>query len=467
MPPQLDWSAYETSDPLGFGDPFGAPTVPSSPDAGFANALATCNGKQACLRTDQEVMCPSFRLTGDERHSPFHRAQVLREALAADTGDGSAFDTDPVRSALELCIGCKGCKRECPNGMDIALAATEARARAHARTGKRAPRERLFAGLPKHTRLLRRLRPIIRFIDRVPVLGPRLKLALGLSPRRRLPVPAPRSFHDLRRLTSYGSGTCGDVVLLADTFSNHFDPGIADAALDVLTGLGYRVHLPRAALDEAPLCCGRTWLSQGDVGEARRQATRLVDALAPYVDCGMPIIGLEPSCLLMLRDEYRALGLGGNVTALAKAAKLFEEFVVEAAAKAPDALTLSPLPDRPVLFHGHCHQKAFGTTAAMGQLLERIPGARVSQIRAGCCGMAGAFGYEEEHHELSVRMAEEALLPAVRNAPPGALIVANGTSCRQQILDGTGRQPLHLAQVLAMQFIPPDQAPALAMTSAT
>ena len=459
MPSQLDWSAYETSDPLAFGDPFGAPTPPSSPDSGFANALATCHGKQACLRTDQEVMCPSFRLTGEARHSPFHRAQVLRKALTADTGDGSAFDTETVRSALELCIGCKGCKRECPNGMDIALAATEARARAHALTGKRALRERLFTDLPQRAPLLRRLRPIIRFIDRVPLLGPRVKSALGLSPHRRLPVPARRSFHDLRRLTSYGSGDCGDVVLLADTFSNHFEPGIADAALQLLTGLGYGVHLPRGALDEAPLCCGRTWLSQGHVDEARRHAARLVDTLAPYVDAGMPIVGLEPSCLLMLRDEYRALGLGGKVTGLAKAAKLFEEFMVEAAARAPDSLTLSPLPDRPVLFHGHCHQKAFGTTAAMGQLLERIPGARVSQIRAGCCGMAGAFGYEKEHHELSVRMAEETLLPAVRNAPPDALIVANGTSCRQQILDGTGRRPLHLAQVLAMQFLPSGQVP--------
>jgi len=460
MSSKLDWSAHETSNAFGFGDAFGdAFAAPETPGGGYGNALATCTGKQHCLRTDQEVMCPSYRLTRAPEHSPYHRARVLSEALAADPGDGSAFAADGVQAALELCVGCKGCKRECPNGMDIALAATEARARARTHASAPSLRDRLFAELPDQVGRLRRWRLLVRLVESVPGLRRLVRRSVGLSPDRRLPVPTARSFEEQHPLMSYGDGTRGDVVLFADTFSKHFEPEIAESALGLLVGLGYRVHLPRPATSAGSLCCGRTFLSQGRIEEARVRAAELVDTLAPYVDAGMPIIGLEPSCLLMLRDEYRALGLGARVGALAKQALLLEEFLDRLTQHDPDALPMAPMFDRQILVHGHCHQKAFGTMPAVERSLKRIPGVFVTPIQSGCCGMAGAFGYEIEHHDLSMRMAEESLLPAVRNAPTGAVIVANGTSCRQQIRDATGRRALHLAEVLYRQFDPAACAP--------
>ena len=449
MPPHLDWSAFENTDPFGFSPASG---TPSSPDAGYAAAAGLCNGQQRCLAGHNEVMCPSYRVTGEARHSPYHRAQAIRAALAATPGDGSCFESEALRSALELCIGCKGCKRECPNGVDIALLATEARARTRATTPDVSRRDRLFAGLPDLVFYARRLRVFIHLANIMPGIGRLARRLLRIAPRRPLPVPAANSFHDTHPLGAYGTGERGDVVLLADTFSNHFEPTIAKAALDLLTGLGYRVHLPRRSSQGQPLCCGRTYLSQGRIEEAKHRATALLNTLSPFAEAGIPIIGLEPSCLLMLRDEYRALGLGSKVTTLARNALMLEEFLVRLVDETPGALPLRPMPDRQILVHGHCHQKAFGTLAAVERLLGMIPGVFVTPIKAGCCGMAGAFGYEAEHDALSMRMAEDQLLPAVRNAPTGALIVANGTSCRQQIEHGTGRRSLHLAQVLLMQL---------------
>jgi Fe-S oxidoreductase len=236
-------------------------------------------------------------------------------------------------------------------------------------------------------------------------------------------------------------------VLLVDTFSNHFDPDIAQAAMEVLQAGGYTVHFARPEQGERALCCGRTYFSNGMIDEARAEAMRLVDALWPFVERGLPVIGLEPSCLLMLRDEYYMLNLGERVTAVAKAALLLEEFI----AREHDAKRLN-LPLKAVagqaLVHGHCHQKAFGTMKAMRKVLGLVPELQVEFIEASCCGMAGAFGMEAEHYDTSIEMAELALLPQIRAAGTDNVLIANGTSCRHQILDGVGRQPLHLAQML-------------------
>lgn len=238
-----------------------------------------------------------------------------------------------------------------------------------------------------------------------------------------------------------------EVVLLVDTFSNHFDPDIAQAALDVLQAGGYTVHFAQPANGERALCCGRTYLSNGMIDEARAEAMRLVDALWPFVEHGLPVIGLEPSCLLMLRDEYYMLGLGERVAAVAKAALLLEEFIArEHDAKRLD-LPLKPLAGQ-ALVHGHCHQKAFGAIKSMRRVLGLVPELQVEFIEASCCGMAGAFGMEAEHYEVSMQMAELALLPQIRAAGTDTVLIANGTSCRHQIRDGAARQPLHLAQVL-------------------
>jgi Fe-S oxidoreductase len=238
------------------------------------------------------------------------------------------------------------------------------------------------------------------------------------------------------------------VVLWVDTFNNYFEPENARAALAVLRAAGYVVHLPRPQDGGRPLCCGRTFLAAGLVDEARSEAERMLRALKPFVERGVPIVGLEPSCLLGLRDEFVAMLPGGETAELALNAYLFEEFLAREADAGRLALDLKPLAQKKALLHGHCHQKAFDAMAAVERTLKLVPGLEVETIVSSCCGMAGSFGYETEHYEISMKMAEASLLPKVRAAPPDALIVADGTSCRHQISDGAQRAALHCARVI-------------------
>jgi Fe-S oxidoreductase len=208
------------------------------------------------------------------------------------------------------------------------------------------------------------------------------------------------------------------------------------------------VHLPRALDGERPLCCGRTFLSQGLVEEARREARRMLAALQPYVARKMPVIGLEPSCLFTLRDEFLSMLPGGDSAALALEAMLFEEFLAREHNAGRLQLRLKPVPHSKALLHGHCHQKAFGAMPALLETLRLVPGLEVQAIESSCCGMAGAFGFEARHFDISMKMAEMALLPQVRTAGADTLLIADGTSCRQQIRDGAGREALHAARVL-------------------
>lgn len=444
MNSHLDWSAYEGGSDFGFGfgDAFGAPVEPGS---GFGKAAAACNGKLQCLSDEHEVMCPSYRATQDPRHSTHHRALTLQAAAEGRLGE-HAYASAEMIEALALCVGCKGCKRECPNGVDMALMVAEAHARRWQAVGKVPLRERMFARMPELAPHLARVRSLLRLRDKIPGAARLLERVLGIAAARSLPRPAEQAFLD--RAPVEHDGTAGEVVLLVDTFSNHFDPELAEAAQAVLVAAGYRVHLARPQDGGRALCCGRSYLSSGFVEQARAEASRMVAALMPHVERGLPVIGLEPSCLLMLRDEYHALGLGSAVAALARSALLLEEFL----AREHDAgrLTLR-FPDqagRRVLVHGHCHQKAFGLMPAMHKVLGLIPGLEVRTVDSSCCGMGGSFGYKAEHFEVSMAMAEASLLPAVRGAAPDTAIVANGTSCRHQILDGAGRPAQHLAHVL-------------------
>jgi Fe-S oxidoreductase len=236
-----------------------------------------------------------------------------------------------------------------------------------------------------------------------------------------------------------------EVVLLVDTFNRYFEPENARAALRVLEAGGYRVHEARPAEGARPLCCGRTFLSAGLVDEAKREAARMLEALAPWVARGAPIVGLEPSCLFSLRDEFSVMLPGTD--GLAKQAVLFEEFLAREADAGRLALRLKPVANE-ALLHGHCHQKAFGAMGQVERVLRLIPELNVKTVETSCCGMAGSFGYEAEHFAVSMKMAEASLLPAVRAAPPDTLLVADGTSCRHQIASGTRRQALHVARVL-------------------
>jgi Fe-S oxidoreductase len=236
--------------------------------------------------------------------------------------------------------------------------------------------------------------------------------------------------------------------LFVDTFNRYFEPENARAAADVLQAAGYHVQLPHAADSARPLCCGRTFLASGLVDEAKTEARRMLEALTPFIERDIPIVGLEPSCLLTLRDEYRSL-LGRDASAgLARQALLFEEFLAREAKAGKLDLKLNALPQKKALLHGHCHQKAFNVMGSVNQVLGLIPGLKVETIESSCCGMAGAFGYDAEHFDVSMKMAEISLLPKVRSAAGDELIVADGTSCRHQIHDGSGRGAQHVARVL-------------------
>jgi Fe-S oxidoreductase len=308
-------------------------------------------------------------------------------------------------------------------------------------------RDRLVAHLPRYAPQASRARWLLHLRDGVPGAAAVSERALGFSARRSLPRwhsapyrPRPNG-QPLR-------GDGGDVVLFADTFTTWFEPDNARAAAAVLEAAGYRVHAPQPP-ERRPLCCGRTFLASGLVNDARSEAQAVLDALRPFVAAGVPIVGLEPSCLLTMRDEFAALLPGAATAALAAQALLFEEFLWREHGAGRLKLSLRANGQRRALVHGHCHQKAFGAMEAMAGCLGLVPGLEAQVIESSCCGMAGAFGYEAEHYAISLRMAELALLPAVRAAAPETLIIADGTSCRHQIHDGTGRQAVHAACVLA------------------
>jgi FAD/FMN-containing dehydrogenase/Fe-S oxidoreductase len=398
---------------------------------GFDKAVEMCNNNGHCRKFDAGTMCPSYRVTREEMHLTRGRANTLRLALSGQLG--AAADED-VKQALDLCVSCKGCKRECPTGVDMARMKIEFLA--HYRKGHRLTlRERAIAWLPHYAPWAARVAPLANLAARL------LRRALGFTVRRRLPAWRGDSFVD-RPWVKRGSR---EVVLLVDTFNRYFEPENARAAVRVLEAGGYRVHVAQPLFGDRPLCCGRTFLTMGLVEEAKEEARRVLEALRPWVDNGLPVLGLEPSCLYTLRDEYAVLLPEGK--ALGAQVMLFEEFLAREAQAGRLQLPLRPI-DGEALLHGHCHQKAFGAMDAVQKVLALVPGLKVQSVPSGCCGMAGSFGYEAEHHDLSMQMAELSLLPAVRAARAEALVVADGTSCRQQIADGAGRSALHVARVL-------------------
>ena len=413
---------------------------------GFARALEACNNNGACRALDAGVMCPSFRATRDEVHVTRGRANALRLAISGQLGPG-AMTSEAMKEAMALCVGCKGCRRECPVGVDMARMKIEFLARLREREPPSA-RDRLIAELPRYAHWAARLAPLANARDRVPGLAALSERLLGLSARRPLPRFRGDVFRPARDEPLGGDGR--DVHLFVDTFTTYFEPEIADAAIAVLEALGCRVHAVRAPGGGRAPCCGRTYLAAGLVREARAEAKRLLGALAAGADAGLPVIGLEPACLFTLRDEIPALMPGAETRALAARAFTFEEFVVAEIARRGRAPPFGPLPWRRALVHGHCHRKAFGAMGAMTDALALAPGLEVEEIPSGCCGMAGAFGFEAEHYDISVTMAEDRLMPAVRQAGDDTVVVADGTSCRHQIRTLGGREALHPARVLAI-----------------
>jgi Fe-S oxidoreductase len=349
-----------------------------------------------------------------------------------------------MAQTLKLCVSCKACRRECPTGVDMARMKIEALA-ARAKAGKLDPLDRLIAYLPRYAAWASRLHGLLNLRDRLPALATISERLLGLSAKR--PLPKWRRDRFGAGQEFYGPATGREVALFVDTFHATFEREKIEAALRVLVAAGYRVHIPAPVGGGRPLCCGRTFLSAGLVEEARFEAARALDALLPFAERGVAIVGLEPSCLLTFRDEATALRLGERAETVAANAMLFEEFMVGERDAGRLQLELGPVAAR-ALLHGHCHQKSFGAMGAVEKTLRWVPGLEVQTAESSCCGMAGAFGYRAETSNLSLAMGELTLLPMVRAAPSETLIVADGFSCRHQIHDGAGRTALHVAEVL-------------------
>jgi len=413
---------------------------------GFGAAIEMCNNNGACRKADAGVMCPSFRATRDEQHLTRGRANTLRLAISGQLG-ADALISDAMYDTMDLCVGCKGCKRECPTGIDMAKMKLEFLHHYH-RHHRLSLKDYLIAWLPRYAPLAARLSFVMNLRDRVPGLAWLSEKLLGLSAKRSLPRWRADYFDDGKELADSKQQQGGEVVLLVDTFDRYYEPENARAAQAVLAAAGYQVRLVQPADGKHPLCSGRTFLAVGLVDQARVEARRLLVALKPYVERGVPVIGLEPSSLLTLRDEFKSMLPGEETDALAENALLLEEFLAQQQLAGKLQLKLKPLSAKRAVVHGHCHQKAFATMAAMRQTLALIPGLEIEVIDSGCCGMAGAFGFEASHYEVSIKMAELSLLPAVRAASDDTLVIANGTSCRHQILDGAQRQSLHIACVL-------------------
>ncbi|HEX6297855.1 MAG TPA: FAD-binding and (Fe-S)-binding domain-containing protein [Burkholderiales bacterium] len=394
---------------------------------GYDKAAEMCNNNGHCRKFDAGTMCPSYRVTMDEAHLTRGRANTLRLALSGQLGSEA---DESLRAALDLCVSCKGCKRECPTGVDMARMKIEFLAHYRRKHGL-SLRERAVAYLPRYAPLAAQAAPLANLLTGM------LKNALRFSGRRAL--PRWRRDHFVER--AFAKSGERDVLLFLDSFNRWFEPENARAAIRVLEAAGHRVHVAEPVMAGRPLCCGRTFLTAGLVEEAKVEARRVLEALGPWAARGIPIIGLEPSCLLSLRDEYAVMLKGSEV--LAQNAFLFEEFL----AREPGKLKFREM-KREVLLHGHCHQKAFDAMPAVHKVLSMIPGVEIQLVETSCCGMAGSFGYEAEHYDVSMKMAELSLLPAVRNAPQ-ALVVADGTSCRHQIADGTRREAWHVARVLS------------------
>ena len=454
----LDWSAWNVqNNPV--TEETSAPGTGGDAAQGLAKAVEMCNNNGHCRKFDAGTMCPSYRVTRDEKHLTRGRANTLRLAMSGQLeglkGE-DALTSEAVRDALELCVSCKGCKRDCPTGVDMAKMKVEFLHHYKAKHGYTL-KDKLVAFLPDYAPWASRLAPILNLRDQIPGLAALSEKLLGLSARRSLPKWQGQTFFNspLRSATrDEVLAAARPVVLFVDTFNGYFESENVFSALKVLQASGYTAHVATKSIANGKaLCCGRTYLASGMVEEAKAKARELVDALLPFAEKGIAIVGLEPSCLLTLRDEMLVMGLGEAAQTISQHALLLEEFLArEASAGRLEALKAALKPvTQPILLHGHCHQKAFGAVSPILDVLKLIPGAKPELIESSCCGMAGSFGYEASHYEVSMQMAELSLLPAVRQRAD-AIVVADGTSCRHQIRDGAQREAIHVAVLLARQL---------------
>ena len=448
---------------LGAGyDPWQPETHFKFPDDHGSLAAATlrCVGVGKCRRDEGGVMCPSFRVTRDEEHSTRGRAHLLWEMTKRDViKDG--WQNEAVKESLDLCLACKGCKSDCPVGVDVATYKAEFLSHYH-ETNRRPMNALALANFDIWVRAASHVPGLVNLTTQLPGLRDLAKLAGGIAAERRIPAFAPETFkqwwkNDRRGASLRGTDECvrphvsrgNSVLLWADTFNNHFLPSTAKAAAEVLEAAGFDVTVPRAHL-----CCGRPLYDVGMLDRAKSLLLQIMDELLPEIEAATPIVVLEPSCAAVFRDELTNLfPKDERAQALSKQVFLLSEFLEQRVKNFP----FPKLPRR-ALIHGHCHHKAIMKMTAEEAVLKRM-GIHFTAPAPGCCGMAGAFGFEKEKYEISKAIGELELLPAVRQAPTDWLIVADGFSCREQIAQETDRHALHLAEVLQMALHEASETP--------
>jgi FAD/FMN-containing dehydrogenase/Fe-S oxidoreductase len=433
---------YRITDNLRLGTDYQPPQVKThfsfAGDKGsFAHATTRCVGIGKCRRTEGGVMCPSFMVTREEKHTTRGRAHLLWEMLNGEALDG--WRDAQVFEALDLCLACKGCTNDCPVNVDMPT--LKAEFLSHYYRGRLRPRAAYGFGLIDQAARVASLAPgLVNFLTQTRPLGAVAKLALGVSQKRHIPPFAMTTFKRRFAARPHRNGGGRRVLLWADTFTNHFEPEVGMAAVEALEEAGFHVVVP-----QLHLCCGRPLYDYGMLGLARRYAERVVEHLREEIRAGVPVVGIEPSCVAVFKDELRKLlTLDEDAERVAKQTFHLSEFLAGLDGYEPPAL------GGRALLHGHCHHRATGGIAPERELLERM-GLEVEELESGCCGMAGGWGYEPDHYDVSIACGERVLLPKVREASPETLIVADGFSCKSQIEQaGTGRRALHVAEVLEL-----------------
>ena len=411
---------------------------------GFQGAVEMCNNNGACRKLVGGVMCPSFRITGDEKDSTRGRANTLRLAMSGQLGS-DAMISDQMKESLKLCVSCKACKRECPTGVNMSSMKIEMNA-LRVEKYSLSLHDRLIGYLPNYASVVAKVPWLMNLRDRVPGLPFLSEKITGFSSRRRLPIWRSDYFKS-SEISSEPKGKL-PVILFGDTFNRYFEPENLRSAVNVLKAAGYTPFAPIPKSNKnSEICCGKTHLSVGNVDLARVTATQLVETYLPYASAGIPIVGLEPSCLFTIKDEIPMLLQSDDADLVAKHVMTFEEILMANA----NEIRFKPRKAK-ALLHGHCHQKAFDAMGPVEQILSYVDGLEVEPIATSCCGMAGDFGYAADTFDYSIQMAELDLLPTVRKASDDTLIIADGTSCRSQIFDGSGRQAIHVARFLDRQL---------------
>ncbi|WP_205791689.1 FAD-binding and (Fe-S)-binding domain-containing protein [Burkholderia sp. Ac-20353] len=437
-------NAYRADENLRLGPAYKPVTLQTkltfaSPEGdGMQRAIERCIGMGKCRSLDGGTMCPSYRATREEKFSTRGRAHLFWEMLQGDViKDG--WNSAEVKEALDACLGCKGCKSDCPTHTDMASYKSEFLS--HYYETHRRPRQAMFMGrIGQWAPLASRFPRLTNFMTSTPPLARIGKWIAGIAPQRALPAFAPQPFRAIAKRRGIGqrkgaTPARGKVILWVDTFNEHFSPDIASAAVDVLSALGYDVTLPQKRL-----CCGRPLYDYGLLDEARALLRTAVDELADEIGAGVPVVGLEPGCLSVFKDELlKQLPNEPLAKRLAAQTFLFSDFVAQADFAWPQL-------DADVIVHGHCHQKSLFGMKGETALLDKL-GVRWKLLDTGCCGMSGSFGFNEAHYDLSMKIGEGKLLPLVRQASADAIVVTNGFSCREQIEQGAGRTPLHIAQL--------------------